>query len=304
MSRSIKKEYEELMRAGVSPSDFSVSDYVNFVNEVERAKEHISKKLGGKRLLIPILSEDDMEEQRKRDFASEFKKVLRDRYKTGIFLLRTLSLVNQNKDTLLENKTKNGKRFTKELKETFLGSEYEETVDDVILLYSQIKNSFVSITDAYLVISVDPFDFLTMGIGRGWTTCYKPGGEYQLGPLSIAKDSVSFLTYVTKGDSLRYDAKLYRRLGVIDEKMTGVMLSTQYPYKNASFEKITLDTISDYFFNGEFKGENNRPFRVFKTVSSQTYNDFTMSREKSFCYIGAEQEKDKIVRTGVRLGGK
>lgn len=189
---------------------------------------------------------------------------------------------------LILNKHKTGMKFTKKVKEALSEENFGEIADEIILMYSQIKNSFI-MPKSYFVISIDPTDFVLMGIGKGWKTCYNPiDGDHFTGAFSTGLDSSTILTYFTT-DLEDPEKKLYRRLGVFTSDYKGMKLSTQYPYKNSSFEEFTIAALKDTIFDKDnFVAKKDKTIRVHKNLSSQIFNDFVSSpsNKKESLYIG------------------
>lgn len=279
---------------------FSEDKYEKYYeNSMKEKQEIISKLKGNLKTIIEIDNVVGLEENGEREFKKEFKDRLRDKIGKTMDYFMILSDVNNS--NLLKNKHNNGTKFTKTLKKTISD---EKIADEIILMYSQIKNSYV-MPKSYLVISVDPYDFAMMGISSSWKTCYKPYGDFGTGPYSAALDKFSFLTYVvTDPNSINtikgYENKIYRRLGVFTRDYKGAMLSTQYPYKNLGFEEFTINTLNTLFFNEEpFVIEHNDKIKTYKTSSSQVYNDFVSAShiKKENLYIGSPREEE-ILRYG------
>lgn len=279
---------------------FSIGNYENFYENSLKNKSEIIDLFGGnKRLVKKIDDIAGLQEQSEREFKEEFKirvkkDIYGDKYNSSYFKLLS-SIISSN---LMDNRHSSGKKFTKVVMET-VDIEYAEKI---VLLYSQVKNSY-TVPNSYLVLSVDPYDFLTMGTGKGWKTCYKPnGGEHYTGTYSIALDNFSFVSYVVTSledldSEKKYSEKIYRRMGVFTESYDGLTLSTQYPYKNEGFEKFTLKFIEDEVLNKKGnivvrKGNENK-VKTYKTVNSQVYNDFVSapSNKKESLYIGVPREE-------------
>ena len=274
---------------------FSATDYKIYYDKSQKAKKRIKELIGGQnRLYFKV----DSTEANKIQLDREFKSALRAEYKnrfgfdSGFFQLARMM---QNSKSVVGNRHNSGKKLTKVINsDPLLGP-------DVVLMYSQIKNEFTT-PESYLIISIDPYDFVTMGVGQGWATCYKPLGEHYSGSFSVGLDNYTFLTYiVTKNpDTQEYIKvplkKIYRRLGVFSKEYDGVVLSTQYPYKNNGFEEFTLNTLEGLFFNDgpEVERKHSSDIKVYKTRMSQIYNDFTLapSNKKENLYLGYKKEKE------------
>lgn len=74
-----------------------------------------------------------------------------------------------------------------------------------------------------------------------------------------------------------------------------MMLSTQYPYKNSSFEEFTIAALKDTIFDKDnFVAKKDKTIRVHKNLSSQIFNDFVSSpsSKKENLYIGNPREEE------------
>lgn len=299
--RNLRDEYN-MISSLQGASLFSYENYCKFVENSLKIKQPIIDKMDGNtRLFIKLKNTKAITLESERMFKSEYKKAMKaklEKIDKNFFQIANI-LYNSS---LLENKHSSGKKMTKVIKETL---DEPDIADDMILLYSQIKNSFI-VPDSYLVISVEPFDFITMGLGKGWHTCYKPMGDFYTGSYSAGLDPGAFLTYVTTKKDLKfpddYNNKIYRRLGIFTKDLEGLMLSTQYPYKNDGIEEFTINAITEKFFNeseNDVIVEHNQNIKTYKTPLSQVYNDFTsaIKHKRENLYIGNPREGE-ILRYG------
>lgn len=279
---------------------YCLEDYLSYCASVHEAKKYIIQLMGNNtRLKIPLTNSNGTNIQANREFLQQFKQCYLHKYGLNEGFFKLLELLNES--NIIDNKHNSGMKLTKCINQNnLLGS-------DIVLMYSQIKNSYV-LPQSYLVISVDPYDFITMGMGKGWTTCYKPMGDYYTGSYSISLDKYSFLTYITSEDTdftdpVYAENKLYRRLGVFNTKYDGIMLSTQYPYKNQGFVDFTINQLKKYLLpsiQDNIVIENNSKHRMHKYISSQIYNDFTQGRKttRELLYIGANYTNAETWRYG------
>ena len=269
---------------GSSPiSLIGLDNYEKYYENTLKTKKEIYKLLGDKTRKVFEIEPEILTEEAEKNFREEYRKFLKK--ETGITkdFFEVVNLITESE--LLKNRYKDGRKFTKALSSTSLD---KTLVKKLVLGYSMIKNSFI-VPKSYFVISIDPYDFLTMGTGRGWKTCYShAGGSHFTGALSNAYDSVSFLTFFTT-DVEDYSKKLYRRLGAFSDNYDGVMLSTQYPYKNSSFEEFTLKKLNEVFFNQTGIVNKDKKVKVYKNTSSQVFNDFvsSSSSKRESLYLGA-----------------
>lgn len=265
--------------------------YESFYENSLKAKKKIIDMMGGELKIIQKVSPSEMKEESERVFRANFRNYIKKEYGiTKLFFVVAGCITESN---MIDNRHKSGMKFTKKVKILLDSSGFDPSIsNNIVLKYSMMKNSFI-LPESYLVISVDPIDFIYMGVGRGWNTCYSyKDGSHFTGAISSGLDKVSFLTYFTT-DIDSYEDKLYRRLGIFSKDYTGMMLSTQYPYKNESFEKITVDALREIFLNKEdFVELRNQEVRAYKKLSSQVFNDFvsSSSSKRERLYIGKPRE--------------
>lgn len=264
----------------------SLSEYENYFENSLKAKSKIRELMNGQNRIVFEVDSVILGEEKERAFREEFRNQLKERYKVGKAFFVVISVMADS--NLILNKHKTGMKFTKKVKEALSEENFGEIADEIILMYSQIKNSFI-MPKSYFVISIDPTDFVLMGIGKGWKTCYNPiDGDHFTGAFSAGLDSSTILTYFTT-DLEDPEKKLYRRLGVFTSDYKGMKLSTQYPYKNSSFEEFTIAALKDTIFDKDnFVAKKDKTIRVHKNLSSQIFNDFVSSpsNKKESLYIG------------------
>lgn len=270
----------------------SLSEYENYFENSLKAKSKIRELMNGQDRIVFEVDSDILGEEKERAFREEFRNQLKERYKVSKAFFVVISVMADS--NLILNKHKTGMKFTKKVKEALSKEDFEEIADEIILMYSQIKNSFI-MPKSYFVISIDPTDFVLMGIGKGWKTCYNPiDGDHFTGAFSAGLDSSTILTYFTT-DLEDPEKKLYRRLGVFTSDYKGMKLSTQYPYKNSSFEEFTIAALKDTIFDKDnFVAKKDKTIRVHKNLSSQIFNDFVSSpsNKKESLYIGNPREEE------------
>jgi hypothetical protein len=103
------------------------------------------------------------------------------------------------------------------------------------------------------VISLNPYDYLTMSFGNSWTSCHniKNHGAWCGGTLSYMLDRTSIITYcVGKDDDVQKDNKLYRNMFAWGENM--LLQSRVYPQGNdgntdlyGTFRKLMQNELSE-----------------------------------------------------------
>lgn len=270
----------------------SLSEYENYFESSLKAKSKIRELMNGQNRIVFEVDGDILGEEKERAFREEFRNQLKERYKVGRAFFVVISVMADS--NLILNKHKTGMKFTKKVKEALSEENFGEIADEIILMYSQIKNSFI-MPKSYFVISIDPTDFVLMGIGKGWKTCYNPiDGDHFTGAFSAGLDSSTILTYFTT-DLEDPEKKLYRRLGVFTSDYKGMKLSTQYPYKNSSFEEFTIAALKDTIFDKDnFVAKKDKTIKVHKNLSSQIFNDFVSSpsNKKESLYIGSPRGEE------------
>lgn len=292
-------EWEEISRLQKA-SLFSLENYENFFRKSLEIKSPIIDIWGDTRVVVPIEQKEVIQEQINRDFIQEFKDQYKERFGLKKEFFSLVAVLKDSPDPL-GNIHKSGRKLTKEI------GNNPDLGEGVVLLYSQVKNSYV-IPKSYIILSVDPYDFIMMGTGRGWGTCYSPMSSHYTGGYSLANDKNSFLVYITtniENPIAMNKNKLHRRLGVLNDDFSGATLSTQYPYKNQRFEESAIHLIQSSFstIGNDAKIEEDKAIKIYKTVSSQIYNDFTMAinGRKSHLYIGKDISDDTLIHYGSRF---
>lgn len=290
----LDKEYEVLgsLFSG-SLSYLSQEEYTLFAKDVREAKKDTRDFLGGERLSFPIEDSNVMLEQGERDFKVAFSKYLLETLGRSKLYYQLRILVEAS--SLTSNKLiKENIKFTKELGKLFSATEFEYLKDDIVLRYSQMKNSFI-LPQGKIVISTHPIDFLFMGQGRGWDTCYKYKGEHHTGAYSSALDPDTFLVFLNVGEEYSPESNIYRRMGMLTKKKTGMVLSVQYPYKNDTIESIIVKILSEKYFTENLLVEKKLDIKIHKQPGSQVYNDFVSNPKNEKLYIGKKDyEKDLL----------
>lgn len=297
---NIREQELEAIDAKQGINLFSISDYINFYNQALDNKKRLIEIFKDRtRIIIPLSGSEYLDEYIEKEFKDSFKQQYKEKFgvKEPYF---TLLGIMKNSTTFLGNKYQDGRKVTKVINaEPTLG-------EDVVLLYSQVKNSFIKPNESYLVLSIDPYDFIMMGVGKKWKTCYKPLGEHYSAGYSLANDRLAMLSYITTNITnpiIMNESKLYRRLCIFREKYNGVVISTQYPYKNSLFEEALINTITENIFpNREdiiVKSYNDN-LSLYKKASTQIYNDFVLapSNKKEHLYIGEPVKEKEIIRYG------
>lgn len=81
-------------------------------------------------------------------------------------------------------------------------------------------------------ISVNPIDYLTMSVGRSWSSCHKLGNSYFGGTVSYMLDGVSIITFVHDDipNNFMTDGKIYRNM--FHYKDGTLLQSRVYPQGN------------------------------------------------------------------------
>lgn len=286
-------------------SYFTFEEYCSFVeNALETKKDLISRMNNQTRIVLPLEDTQGADLEYKNISCRDiFKKRSREELfggKVQSITLKLYSILRESK--VFENRHSSGKKMTKVILETIGGKEGE----DLVLLYSQIKNTFVA-PKGFVVISVDPFDFLMMGKGRDWHTCYQPnGGLHYGGTYALSMDPKAITAYITTDENILEgnENKIYRRLGVFKEDLSALRLSTEYPYKNEFMEKAIVESINKLLFDGQatFSQQEKDTFKLYQSPGSQIYNDFVSATAEKISY--STLALDRSVESGITRYGK
>ena len=296
-TKKVESQYEMInLLQGVNL--FSHEDYISFYKKSLEAKSKVMGLMGGATRIYAKLENDTaINIENERRFNQEIKSRYKEEFGLDSGFFKLCNILSNSKD-VVGNKHSSGKKITKVINQT------PELGEKVVLLYSQVKNSFI-IPDSYLVVSVEPYDFVMMGKGQGWHTCYQPMGEHYSGGYSLALDKFTFLTYIITqnpnkmGDTEIPLGKIYRRLAVFNKTYDGMMMSTQYPYKNSGMEEFTTNFLEQLFFSSlgeEIVYKHDKHIKTYKTSLSQIYNDFTLasSMKRENLYVGVDRKEDLL----------
>lgn len=145
------------------------------------------------------------------------------------------------------------------------------------------------------VISVNPYDYLAMSIGKSWTSCHniKAHGGWCGGTLSYMLDGTSIITYcVEKDDDVQTAGKIYRNMFAFGNNM--LLQSRVYPQGNdgntdlyAVFRKLVqneLSAILELSDNDWFVAMGPEFCRNATTSHGVHYKDYHTNRNCNISY--------------------
>lgn len=149
------------------------------------------------------------------------------------------------------------------------------------------------------VISVNPYDYLTMSLGNSWSSCHsiKTHGGWCGGTLSYMLDSTSIITFcVDKDDDVQTDLKIYRNMFHYGENI--LMQSRVYPQGNDGntdlykvFRELMQEEMATMLDIKENKWDVYTGSKVCQLATTSTgphYKDYNMNRS---CNISVPVEK-------------
>ena len=116
----------------------SLSEYENYFENSLKAKSKIRELMNGQDRIVFEVNSDILGEEKERAFREEFRNQLKERYKVGKVFFIVISVMADS--NLILNKHKTGMKFTKKVKEVLSKENFKEIADEIILMYSQIKN--------------------------------------------------------------------------------------------------------------------------------------------------------------------
>lgn len=150
--------------------------------------------------------------------------------------------------------------------------------------YKEIFSEYsVKSSTDYLILSVNPSDFLTMSLGNSWGSCMTPDGGYSAGIFSYLTSKNSFLAYTVSEDDIvngkmekPSTAKIWREICYLDWDRTNAetiifLEQKHYPSVNRINSTLVRLVISQ-ILGREMVGINNLSIRG-KGVDFG-YNDF------------------------------
>lgn len=225
-----------------------------------------------------------------KDFEDEgYKERQFDIFRSGLDFKERILLSNFKKEDLLKgrlsehvfvgsiNKEFNeGEKAGRVLRKAFkaLHDGDAAKAEAIVQKYSLINNESVN---GYLVLSVNPLDFLSMSWGQSWGSCLDAGGEYETGTLAWALDEYSLLTFLIsesdydKLNEDEYVEKKWRKVLVWDSDYTNLLGNRGYPYCG---ENLTTESVLSLF---PFTFQSNDSSKIVNRIAvrqlGQCYND-------------------------------
>lgn len=147
-------------------------------------------------------------------------------------------------------------------------------------------------TEGKVVLSIDPIDILTMGIGYdgGWSTCQDIfAGENRAGVISHMFDESTFVAYSYRSsyqsqflthERPRLPRKIWRQLGIVGEDRESILLSDHYPHVNIGYENIVADLLRELFSRRFLSVSVDADDVEVHDIGEFHYNDITMSSKE------------------------
>ena len=132
----------------------------------------------------------------------------------------------------------------------------DKKFDDFVA--TMISNRYVK---AHLVISCDPYDYLTISLNNhGWTSCQEIGrGEYGTGAASILLDDTTLVAFKYNGKTVPFTRRNYKFEGndkswrqciYMDKKTSSAIFGRQYPSDSSDIStgirNLLEETVSNH----------------------------------------------------------
>lgn len=131
-----------------------------------------------------------------------------------------------------------------------------EYIEKVITSYSEVLNE-VSVKGK-LIVSANPFDIATIGLGKSWRTCFTPGRSHEIAPLSYMGDGRTMVAFlISEGDykdflEHRPVLKRWRKLFFLEHTGKKVLLASKgYPYHSENLTNESISAILNLVFGSE-----------------------------------------------------
>lgn len=286
-------------------------DEISFKKVIERGKTNKTKLLSELGLLddfddygrkyIKVSGLED--EEHKKRLAVEFQRSLP--FETRITIARFSSeLHNQHfsKDYFIPEVgvsitkgMKVGRGLRKVLSE--IRSLDNESVEYFVQKHSVIHNEK---NEGYLVMSINPLDFLSMSWGYNWSSCVSKGGEYESASVNLMADDktmVGFLISTKDYEKIKDDSevvpKKWRKLFTFSQSLESVLANKGYPYDGAALTQhclMELMPFERYFEDVETRTHNFRPI-----AAGAVYNDADYQKNKISIFFRDTNSKDYTV---------
>ncbi len=180
---------------------------------------------------------------------------------------------------------------------------------NLLLLQSSFRNVDIALNDLKssfkspkkIILSIDPMDYLTVsGPNFDWTSCFRPGGDYQGSVFGLITSRNTMVAYV-EGDECTYGQqgkkmfkKTWRRYVTLAED--GFLLGKEYPIKRDYVSATLISFLKDFFKEETGLDVESRSLK-YVDVDVDFYNDYTDST--SVAYICHSDEVTFYVDGGL-----
>lgn len=200
------------------------------------------------------------------------------------------------------------KKFKKGMKVSkFLSTYLEDNIFD-IELSKVLQNRLIK---GKVVISIDPYDYLTMSINsHQWRSCHRiTDGEYATGGFSYMCDDSTLIAYRENGTEYKYNlygfkfegnSKSWRQCVYFDKSTCSIIFGRQYPndIKEVSTEvrNILEEKVSTYTNNiNLWSVTRNEHKGTYEKISNLNYHDVDSGFDYKFARFKNLYSTDDII---------
>jgi len=252
-----RKKFENFFRIATRgrTNNFPLNEYLS---RWAKAKAHLYL-LFGKNLTVSKQIELDMEELEMRNLVEETYSKFEKYYPalslvvTSEYLNNQISGASSKARKYMPNYYKSGIKVTKFFSDLYGDKELN---DHLARMLSSRK------INAYITLSIDPYDYFTMSINNnGWQSCQRLGyGEFGTAPLSLLIDDCTAIAYKHNGLTSKFgyetytvdgNSKSWRQCVYIDKNTMSAIFSRQYPETIDVVSKVSREIyeeiVSNYF---------------------------------------------------------
>lgn len=136
-------------------------------------------------------------------------------------------------------------------------------IDDLIIILSMVvqktKNVPQSTEKTKIILTTSPYEFLTMGFGAGWSSCFRFSGAYATAIPKMLSSNNCLIAYIEEKNNplnvgnYKTFYKKMRTYVAFSEDFDNFFISKIYPVYSEEFNNIIADKIQELFYNDESK---------------------------------------------------
>lgn len=142
-------------------------------------------------------------------------------------------------------------------------------------------------------ISVNPLDYLSMSVGRSWSSCHYPHRGYFAGTVSYMLDKVSIISFVYDDipTNIVDDGKIYRNMFHYKD---GVLIQSRvYPQGNdgcsSLYDEFRSLMQKELAQDLGLQNNWNKCTNISITSTGKHYPDYRYNRDTNMSYVGSKQ---------------